>query len=381
LRGLLDGAVVGVGGVVLTAPWWLTVASRFGFDVFTSAAGTHGGVGGGLFMRCCRASRCGRSSSSPRAPSPSLGGWRVLGAWLLAAEFLFKQPRFAYTVGAFAFVGAAVVLADRSSSWVPAVRERRRELAMVALVVVATAGVGAVGYEFDERTGDTTPAFVDDADLAAMEWAGTETSPGATFVVLGDAAEWFPVVADRTILLGPWGMEWREPATYERHLGAYVNASTCQSAGCVERWAGSVDAEPDYLYVPKGHYTVRGPTTRTSARWTGRSPIASGYEPVFENEGWSSSGFATAVAVPVVRVAVALSERRRLYGVEPRGDGDGPRREDETGDHVDGPVNAEGVHRRERDERGENRCHRQPAQVDIARPDGQQGDGRRQRGV
>ncbi|MCU4800033.1 glycosyltransferase family 39 protein [Halobacteria archaeon HArc-gm2] len=282
--GLLDGAVVGVGGLVLTAPWWLTVASRFGFDVFTSAAGTHGGVGGGLFAALSGVSTWSLLVLAAGAVAV-LGGWRVIGVWLLAAEFLFKQPRFAYTVGAFAFVGAAVVLVDRGSSWSPTVREHRRELAMVALVVVATAGVGAVGYEFDERTGDTTPAFVDDADVAAMEWAGTETSPDATFVVLGDAAEWFPVVADRTILLGPWGMEWREPATYERHLGTYVNASTCQSAGCVERWTASVEQEPDYLYVPKGHYTVRGFDQANFGTLDRSLAHRERYEPVFENEG------------------------------------------------------------------------------------------------
>ncbi len=283
VRGLLHGAAVGFGGVALAAPWWLSVAARHGFDVFTAAAGTHGGVGGGLLAIL--------TGMSPwtllfllAGAIAVVGGWRVLGAWLVAAEVLFQQPRFAYTVGAFAVVAAAVTAADAYAERRPAFGERRRGVAMAALLVLATSGVGVVTYEFT-ASDDTTPAFVDDADVEAMTWAEHETPADATFVVLGDAAEWFPATTDRTILVGPWGMEWRDPATYERHLGAYVNASACQSARCVERWTDAADARPDYLYVPKGSYTVRG-HGRVSFGTLERSlALRERYELAYENSG------------------------------------------------------------------------------------------------
>jgi hypothetical protein len=282
--GLVDGAVVGVGGVVLTAPWWLTVADRFGFGVFTAAAGTHGGVGGGLVAVLSEISPWSLAVLAA-AVVAFAGGWRVLPAWLVAAVLLFEQPRFAYTVGAYVLVAAGVTLATRTDRWWPTLARRRRSLALASLVLVATVGLGAVAYEFNDATGDTTPAFVDDADVEAMEWAGSQTRADATFVVLGDAAEWFPAAANRTILVGPWGMEWREPSTYDRHLDAYRNASTCQTGDCVERWAGDVAAAPDYLYVPKGHYTVRGVDEANFGTLDRSLALRDRYEVAYENEG------------------------------------------------------------------------------------------------
>ncbi|WP_135827859.1 ArnT family glycosyltransferase [Halorussus halobius] len=285
LRGLARGAVVGFGGLALAAPWWATVASVHGPAVFLGAAGTHGGVGGGLVSALV-------DGMSPWSAVPLLAGgvllvagWRVLPAWLFVSELLFEQPRFAYTVGAFALVGAAIVAVDRVSWGRATDAEARRRVAVAALVVVASVGVGALGYEFGGPTDDTTPAFVDDDDVEAMAWAARETPDDAAFVALGDAAEWFPAVADRTILVAPWGVEWRGPADYQRHLHAFENASTCESAACLAEWTATVDADPDYLYVPRGEYTVRGDRYAASGALE-RSLAATGrYDPVFENEG------------------------------------------------------------------------------------------------
>jgi len=293
-RGFGRGAVVGFGGLALAAPWLATVASVHGPTVFLDAAGTHGGVGGGLVSALV-------DGMSPWSVVPLLAGgvllvagWRVLPAWLVVAELLFAQPRFAYAVGAFAMVGAAAVAVDRVRERTPtdhpvgrlvADSETRRRVAVAALVVGASVGVGALGYEFGGPTDDTTPAFVDGDDVEAMAWAASETPSDATFVALGDAAEWFPAVADRTILLAPWGVEWRGPDAYQRHLYAFENASTCESAACLGEWTATVDADPDYLYVPRGEYTVRGDRYVASGALE-RSLAATGrYDPVFENEG------------------------------------------------------------------------------------------------
>lgn len=284
VSGLVDGTVVGVGGLVLTAPWWLTVASRHGFGAFTAAAGTHGGVGGGLFAVVSGVSVWSLAVLAAGGVAV-VGGWHVLGVWLVAVELLFKQPRFTYTVGAFGLVAAATVLIEQCQHWWPVVDERRLTLAVAAMFLLATTGVGVVAYEFTDGTGSTTPAFLDDSDVEAMEWADRETQADATFVVLGDAAEWFPLVANRTILVSPWGMEWRDSSTYQRHIESYRNASTCQSARCVERWTDSVGAAPAYLYVPKGHYTVRGDSETNFGTLDRSLAHRDRYEVAYENEG------------------------------------------------------------------------------------------------
>ncbi|MBV0923898.1 glycosyltransferase family 39 protein [Halomicroarcula limicola] len=285
--GLARGAVVGLGGALLVSPWLATVASTHGPGVFTGAAGTHGGVGGGLTQLL----QYGPSFALlPVAAAVVLllTRHRVVGVWTLAVWLAFAQSRFTYAVGAVAVVASVVVLTDRYGGGVGATVNANvgtaGRVAVAALLVVSAAGVAGIGYEFAGPDG-TTPEFVDDRDVAAMEWAAEETPPDATFVVLGDAAEWFPAVAERTILVSPWGAEWRGPDTYGPHLGAFKNVSRCQSASCVERSLSAVDARPDYLYVPKESYTVRGHDEQNVGTLDRSLALSGRYEPVFENEG------------------------------------------------------------------------------------------------
>ena len=118
-----------------------------------------------------------------------------------------------------------------------------------------------------------------------MVWAADETDPDATFVVFGDAAEWFPVYTDRTILVSPWGAEWRGPDTYEAHLSAFVNGSECATRSCAEAAMAGVDADPDYVYLPKGAYTVRGDYERANGTLAASFAESSRYERAFENDG------------------------------------------------------------------------------------------------
>jgi len=281
VTGLLRGAVVGFGALVLATPWLLTVVNVHGAAVFSGAAGTHGGIGGGIYRV--------RNWGTTWALFPMLVGVgllatkrRVLGVWTGVVWILFAQPRFAYVVGSITVVAAVAELADRDLLSVPTAASRT---ILITLVLVSAVGVAGIGYEFAGPTDGTTPEFVDDDDIEAMEWATEETRPSATFVVFGDAAEWFPVVAERTILVSPWGAEWRGPGTYEPHLDAFVTGSHCDSVDCAETEMATVDAQPDYVYVPKGSYTVRG-----GSRWTNGTLIDSfadspRYRHAFENDG------------------------------------------------------------------------------------------------
>jgi len=305
--GLVRGAVVGFGALALALPWLATVAGHHGVSVFSGAAGTHGGLFGVVY----RLREWGPTGALvPMAIAVGLLGTRhrVLGAWTVAVWLLFAQPRFTYAVGAIAVVAAVVELAgrgyldgavalvdralghagsgppDRADGGVARPRVGVARAVVAALVVLSLVGLGSVGAEF-AGAGGTTPEFVDDADVAAMTWAAEETGPDATFVVLGDAAEWFPVHTDRTILVSPWGAEWRGPDTYQRHLDAFVNGSECANRSCAEEAMASIDARPDYVYVPKGAYTVRGDYEHANDTLESTFAESPRYERVFENEG------------------------------------------------------------------------------------------------
>lgn len=303
-HGLLHGAVVAGGGIVLAAPWWLQVVSLHGLDVFTAAAGTHSGVGG---------------HASPGAAGfiasldPNLewgfyglaylgGGYALLRrrwflpAWLAASAYVIGKPRFQFVAGSMLsamFIAEAVLPAVRrrftespslGRSWTA----RLAPVAVAALVVVSAAGIG-VAYaagELNTHSGSRTqPAFLDDADREAMAWTQANTDPDATFVVLGDAAEWFPLFADRTMLVGPWGVEWTTPKAYRSQLQLFKSISDCDTASCLT-WELAVSGkDPDYVVVPKGEYTVRGIEYHQSDRMRSSLLQSNRYEIVHENEG------------------------------------------------------------------------------------------------
>ena len=306
-RGLAYGVIVAVGGFAIAAPWWLQVVATHGPGVFTGAAGTHDGLGGGLY-------RIGAAFLAPLVPDAETPFYLAIYAgmgyalyrreyclptWLLVAGYVVGKTRFLFVPGA---MMAAALLLD----WVvPRVTEAangrlgggadRRErirrltpLAAVALVVLgatALGGLAAAGQLSIWHGSASQPAFVDDDDRAAMAWAAAETEPGATFVVLGDAAEWFPLLADRPILVGHWGAEWEGAAEYQRQLDRYRAVSSCDTASCVTGALARAGVDPDYVYVPKGHYTIRGEAYRAPPSLAGSMADAERYELVYENEG------------------------------------------------------------------------------------------------
>ena len=326
-RGLAFGLTVAAGGALLSAPWWLTITARHGLEIFSAAAGTHEGIGGGI----------SRLVGSFLLPLLTLDGdlplyfltfggcvvlltrrRYVLPIWILAVGYALRQPRFLFVPGAMA---GAVLLVDVLAPWIhqslDAVGERealprvapatvgRMALAALAITTLLTAGWVTVspvtGPELvppadDQRYAATPlpPMYAVEDDVAAMAWIETNTPPDARFVVLGDAAEWFPYVTHRTMVLSPWGAEWEGPDAFRRHRDQYDTMAACRTATCVTNGLREENLDPDYLYLQTGHYTVRrmphyrGPETKRSFVESNR------YEVVFENDG----GFVVRVVRP-----------------------------------------------------------------------------------
>ncbi|WP_458204588.1 ArnT family glycosyltransferase [Haladaptatus sp. NG-SE-30] len=298
-RGFGYGAVVAIGGLVLAAPWWWQIVSMHGPTIFTAAAGTHDGLGGGL-------SRLYESFVSPffsQSQWPfyllSLAGVLSLGVrrrfflpvWLLSTGYFFVQDRLLYVAGAMA---AAVFLLDVG---LPPIRARLEDdtqqqivsLFVVFLLVGSVVGLGVLtttDFESGVQTERMLPApYMDNQDRHAMEWVKQQTAPSARFVVVGDAAELFPFVTDRTNLISPWGVEWKGNAQFEYHKELYDSTSACTTAECLTRSLGEARLHPEYVYVPKEHYTIRR-DDHTQSPQMRRSLIASKqYTLVFENRG------------------------------------------------------------------------------------------------
>ncbi|PSP90828.1 hypothetical protein BRC90_00175 [Halobacteriales archaeon QS_4_69_34] len=292
--GLVRGAIVAVGGLLVAAPWWTSVAATHGIELFGRASATHGGLGyPGWYARF------------PEVTAPLVSPWPAL-AWLGAAHLLLDRrwilPAWFVAVGLLtgrdeflALVGAMMAAAVLFEAIVPALKRTTEvswalaraalgraafaraarlrsvgpRVGVVALLVLSTYGVASAStYAAGGGAGDDLPMFVRSADLGAMEWARTETGRNASFVVLGSVAEWFPLFAHRTNLVVPQGSEWDRRTGRARQIHLRAALSRCADAGCLTARFERTGLAPTHVYLPRAGYGV-GAAER---RWNSLRP-------------------------------------------------------------------------------------------------------------
>ena len=345
MRGLRNGATVAVGGFVLSSPWWIAVASTHGPGVFTGAAGTHGGIGQqilDLIVTAAPGNEASTTTTQGLGVPPGLYeftsfgmavitvwalllfvGWLYLltdenelflTGWVVVVAALLAKPRFPFAIGA--LIGGAAYF----RLVVPAIEERLDEsrlraaasvgLTLVVVLAAVGTGVAYAGSQIDAHAGSQSlPQFIDDDDIEAMEWAAENTDEDAEFVVLGDAAEWFPYKTERTMLIAPWGVEWEGQEEYEQHLGWFGNVSTCEDETCLTGEMDEIGVAPDYVYVPREEYTVRGMENEMPAEMRESLTDSPDYELAYENDGAMLFAYDGDEPDGLLASAAALSER------------------------------------------------------------------------
>ncbi|WP_223302220.1 glycosyltransferase family 39 protein [Haladaptatus sp. R4] len=297
LRGMGYGLIVGLGGLVLTAPWWLSVIAMHGSSVFSGAAGTHGGLGGAVpaLYALLRQQIHEPPFLSAWHLLPVVGClwlvWRkeyFLPAWLVVIMATMDEARFVFLIGALIsarFIFEGILRWIRKSASVG-----RNEIVTFSVVLLATIGLSggmlyATGGLNAHAGSPSLPGFVDNNDVEAMSWASTNTDPSAQFVVLGDAAEWFPQQTHRTIAVGPWGVEWKGHQQYRYQLHHFRTLSRSHTAAALTSKLMRMDVHPQYVYVPKGAYTIRGMRHTQPSMMLSTMQSSPQYHLVFENDG------------------------------------------------------------------------------------------------
>ncbi|UPM43758.1 ArnT family glycosyltransferase [Halocatena salina] len=279
LRGLLNGAIVATGGIVLTAPWWLQIATTHGLDIYLSASGTHTGLFGGV----------GRLASqfvypiwdmdvvTPFYVIAFAGGLYALyqrryflPTWMVIASYIIGKQRFTFVAGAMLSAVLVVDLVVPALSSIISylsisISDTHRKMVPIGVAVVLVLGAVGTGVAFagselttTHQDSRTQPQTVDDDDLRAVDWIKNETQPNETFVVLSDAAEWVPYYSERTVILSPWGAEWTTTSGYYTEYELFRDIATCSNVDCLNVLFGLSDRQPDYVYVPRDVYTVHG---------------------------------------------------------------------------------------------------------------------------
>jgi len=276
-RGVWKGIFMLGGGVLLAAPWWAQVIATHGVGLFLEASQTHGGIGNpfwffGFLLPIASVTVVWPALVIISGIYLVAQGRFFLPGWMLALGVVVGNDEYAMVVGALmiaTLLHESVVPAIRSDR-LPArlglpwslrgrtVTQASLTATFFAVVLVTYATGSAVLYVEDGLlTDDEFISFVDDDDLEGMEWAKRNTDTDATFVVVGDAAEWFPLFAERTSVVAARGSAWEGPGERRRMLGLRVALSGCLSAACMTETIEDIGEEPDYLYVSRDGY-IRG---------------------------------------------------------------------------------------------------------------------------
>jgi hypothetical protein len=255
--------LVGLGALIVAAPWWLTVVVRHGMTPFAAALGSGGGTGTilpaiGTLLRW----NAWNEPLFPLVSALALGGvvvsfarreWMV-PMWIVAVAFALPTPFqmiSAIPLAMLAGIGAA------AASSIQMTRRAARAVAFVGLAYLTLAAMLAfvgvlVGLGAEERT--------------AMKWIADTTPPNSRVLVVTtrswgvDAAgEWLPALGMRPSVVVPQGSEWLPGVAAERAI-QHQRAEECADSDgdCLERLADD-GVRFDYVYLSSVRQ-VSGPT-------------------------------------------------------------------------------------------------------------------------
>jgi len=289
--------VIATGTVVLTSPWWATVAAVHGFGPFFAAGATGGTVfGTHRGEALTKLAFFGLGTAEPLFPL--IGALAILGAfatltrrgaflplWWLTIILLDTRAGATYASIPVALLAGLAITevivpivarpplwsgpvagVTRASGWETVLAAPRRRQWAVAVVLFVLLGYGvasslvrrpSLGAEGRYLTSLTN------ADRSALAWVAGQTPPESRFLIMvGGAAggwwadrvgEWFPVLTRRVSVATVQGTEWLPSGTFETRERQYDRLQGCAvwGATCLEQWARETALPYSHVYIPK----------------------------------------------------------------------------------------------------------------------------------
>jgi len=282
IKGLAWAALVAIGILLITAPWWLTVVTRHGVDPFLAAMSaakqnSYNALVGILIL-----------FRFDFADEPNVTLITVLGLiglftllarrkpflplWFLLMQIL--EPRggalfMMIPMAMFAGVGLdqTILPGLRESSagqfqkvtsdedWVRSILEGRYvKIFLIILFAYSSLSAFEVASRIKQQSTLTR------ADLDAFTWIKENTPPDSQFVLvtqglpLNDASsEWFPALTERTSIATVFGSEWVNDGNFSARVETYQRLQACaaQDVNCLNQWSQEIGREFSYVYVRK----------------------------------------------------------------------------------------------------------------------------------
>lgn len=297
-RTLLWSAVVALGVVLLSAPWWGTVLAQHGLAPFQSALQTSDDgafhlaqlltlqLGGGVFFSLTVAfGLIGLLGALARRDF-------LLPTWLVAPFFL--DPRSAggmalVPLSMLAAYGFDVLLAPallslrgREGPWV-ADRFVSLSVFAIAFYLFFSSAVFGLGL---------ANASLSSADLETIAWVDANIPAGSDFLLLTGEQysmkdpfqEWFPALARQHSHTTLQGAEWTLAGDFFPFYGELVALQHCADVTCIESWEQRTGLEHQYLLIKALPEGSSSQLKASLALLLGSVRDSSQYKVIYENE-------------------------------------------------------------------------------------------------
>lgn len=283
---LLPALGVGLGTLLLTAPWWVVVLQRHGVDTFLAPFQVRAEESAPLV-------RLLLFSYSDEAFTQLIGALAIVGlivellqrryflpTWLALTVFLsLRNAPYISMIQVALFAAAALDelilpgVEGLSRRWLPPdspneVIARRTSRARLSVqgILLGYLLFSAFGFMF---LPNSSLRRLPQADREAMAWIEANTPPASRFAILQGQptwetdmlSEWFPALSGRVSVATVQGNEWF-PGEYASAQAAYISLQECftKDTPCLETWEIEFDKRFNYLYLadPERRSTLWG---------------------------------------------------------------------------------------------------------------------------
>lgn len=276
IKGMMHSLAVALGVIALSAPWWLFVILRHGFDPFQAALSAVG------------------------ADSPN-----ILVRIFVGFLFIFTDEPYLAVTAVFALIGLFASIARRDFFpivWMFALYllEPRGGALYMMLPLSLLAGLGLVSIFSNLVRGPSAPVDISisiqqvlehktarwmfaflfvyllmaafatgerlrkdfslqSSDVETFFWISNNTPPSASFAVLtGESTpfrdpwtEWFPAITERKSLGTIFGYEWVDDGMFEKRILRFESLQACarKDADCLSVWEDEYNLDLTHLYL------------------------------------------------------------------------------------------------------------------------------------
>lgn len=253
--------------MAMSSPYWATVATRHGIQVFVSSVvGQHGNLLGAIPRTLAKLAHFRVSSYAPYHllwDMTILAGvvWTLLHRrWAILAWFivLFSIPRESVWMAPIpaallAGIGFTEVFRPLLTDLWKSSRLHKPEQSLIAGGAVLLLGMYILVNPFHAIRSAVEEEGLTPQAITAMKWVKENTPAESKFVVLSreQVKEWFPQIARRTGLNLVYGSEW-EPEEHNQIKKLNELLDTCRGPICIQlSVAETIGYDEVYLYMHK----------------------------------------------------------------------------------------------------------------------------------